>query len=60
MNGNYSSSPIKRGRRDARIEIRVRHKTTLLARPTGFNRGDARNIRIPIEGADVGLVTVGA
>jgi hypothetical protein len=31
-----------------------------LARPTGFNRAEARNIRIPIEGADVGLVAAGA
>ncbi len=31
-----------------------------MARPTGFNRADARNIRIPIQGADIGLVTEGA
>jgi hypothetical protein len=31
-----------------------------LARPTGFNRADARNIRIPIEAADIGLVAAGA
>jgi hypothetical protein len=31
-----------------------------LARPTGFERADARNIRIPIEGADIGLATAGA
>jgi hypothetical protein len=32
----------------------------VLARPTGFERADARNIRIPIEGADIGLATAGA
>jgi hypothetical protein len=31
-----------------------------LARPTGFNRVDAINIRIPIEGAGDGLMAAGA
>ncbi len=30
------------------------------ARPTGFERGDATNIPILIEGADGGLITEGA
>ena len=31
-----------------------------LARPTGVERTDAMNIRIPIEGADIGLMAAGA
>jgi hypothetical protein len=31
-----------------------------VARPTGFNRADAIHIRVPIEGADIGLVAEGA
>jgi dihydrofolate reductase len=31
-----------------------------MARPTGFDRADAINIRIPIEGADIGLMAEGA
>jgi hypothetical protein len=31
-----------------------------MARPTGFNRADARNIRIPIEGVGIGLMAEGA
>jgi len=33
---------------------------TFGARPTGFERADAINIRIPVEGADIGLVAEGA
>jgi hypothetical protein len=31
-----------------------------MARPTGFNRADATNIRIPIEEADNGIMADGA
>jgi hypothetical protein len=31
-----------------------------MARPAGFNLADARNIRMPIERADIGLVAAGA
>jgi len=31
-----------------------------LARPAGFERADAINIRIPIEGARIGLLAEGA
>jgi hypothetical protein len=31
-----------------------------MARPTGFERADATNIRIPIEGARIGLLAEGA
>jgi len=31
-----------------------------VARPTGVERADARNIRISIEGADIGLMAEGA
>jgi hypothetical protein len=31
-----------------------------LARPTGFERADAINIRIPIEGARIGRLAEGA
>ncbi len=31
-----------------------------LARPTGFKRADATNIRIPIEGVDIASVAEGA
>ena len=31
-----------------------------MARPTGFERADAINIRIPIEGADIGFMAEGA
>jgi hypothetical protein len=31
-----------------------------MARPTGVERADARNIRIPIEGGDIGLIAEGA
>jgi hypothetical protein len=30
------------------------------ARPTGFKRADAINIRIPIEGAGIGIIAQGA
>jgi hypothetical protein len=29
-------------------------------RPTGFERADAINIRIPVEGAEIGLIAAGA
>jgi hypothetical protein len=32
----------------------------VMARPTGVERADARNIRIAIEGAEIGLVAAGA
>ena len=32
----------------------------VMARPTGFNRADAVNIRIPIQGADISLAADGA
>jgi len=47
-------------------EAAYRHGLTLalpevvMARPTGFERGDAINIRIPIEGADNGRMAAGA
>jgi len=31
-----------------------------VARPTGVERADAMNIRMPIEGADIGLMAEGA
>ena len=31
-----------------------------MARPTGFERADAINIRIPVEGAEIGLIAAGA
>ncbi len=31
-----------------------------VARPTGFERADAINIRIPIEGVDLGQIAKGA
>jgi hypothetical protein len=31
-----------------------------MARPTGFKCADARSLRIPIEGANVGLMAEGA
>jgi hypothetical protein len=31
-----------------------------MARPTGFERADATNIRIPIEGEDIGVIAEGA
>jgi hypothetical protein len=36
------------------------HRTDVLARPTGFERADAINIRIPIEGSDNGCLAEGA
>lgn len=32
----------------------------VMARPTGFERADAINIRIPVEGAEIGLIAAGA
>ena len=32
----------------------------VMARPIGLKRADAINIRIPIEGADIGLLADGA
>jgi len=37
-----------------------RNRTSVLARPTGFERADARNIRIPIEDAGANLMAKGA
>jgi hypothetical protein len=60
-----SRPDLRRGRRVALHGARyLRHKsarnrTSVLARPTGFNRADATNIRIPIEGADANLVAEG-
>jgi hypothetical protein len=36
------------------------NRTDVLARPTGFERADAINIRILIEGARIGLLAEGA
>jgi hypothetical protein len=36
------------------------NRTNVLARPTGVERADAINIRIPIEGATNGLMAEGA
>jgi hypothetical protein len=35
-------------------------RVVFVARPTGFNRADAINIRIPVEGAEIGLIAEGA
>jgi hypothetical protein len=35
------------------------NRTSVLARPTGFNRADAINLRIPIGEADISLVAAG-
>jgi hypothetical protein len=35
-------------------------REAFVARPTGFKRADAIDIRIPIEGADANLVAEGA
>jgi hypothetical protein len=36
------------------------NRTSVLARPTGFYRADATNVRIPIEGVGLGLAAEGA
>jgi hypothetical protein len=56
-----ASSAVK-SRYDPDRFFRCRPSTIMqaLARPTGFERAGAINIRIPIEGADIGLMAEGA
>jgi hypothetical protein len=43
-----------------RIRALALPEQVAVARPTGLNRADAINIRVPIEGADANLVAEGA